>query len=85
MSLYRHVASKDELVRRMLDETLGSRRSIPRAADWRARLEQWCWDLLEGLRRHPWVIDVPISRPPWTHAQLVLARPRRSRRWPAPA
>jgi len=69
MSLYRHVASKDELVRRMLDETLGTAPALE-SADWRAGLEQWSRAMLAVLELHPWGIDVPITGMLGTHAQL---------------
>ena len=69
MSLYRHVASKDELVRRMLDTTLGTAPAL-RSPGWRAGLEQWSRDMLSVLDRHPWGIDVPITGMLGTHAQL---------------
>src|ERR1700754_4826092 len=69
MSLYRHVASKEELVRRMLDDTLGTAPAL-RADGWRAGLEQWSRDMLALLERHPWGIDVPITGMLGTHAQL---------------
>jgi AcrR family transcriptional regulator len=60
MSLYRHVAGKDELVQRMLGEGLGMcpAFAIP---DWRTGLERWAREMLAAIFRHPWVIDVPIS------------------------
>jgi AcrR family transcriptional regulator len=69
MSLYRHVASKDELVRRMLDTALGT---APRLepGGWRAGLAGWSRAMLEILDRHPWGIDVPITGILGTHAQL---------------
>jgi AcrR family transcriptional regulator len=69
MSLYRHVASKDELVRRMLDEALGTAPALE-SSDWRAGLEQWARAMLAILDRHPWGIDVPITGILGTHAQL---------------
>ena len=60
MSLYRHVASKDELVRRMLDEVLGTAPALE-SPDWRAGLEQWSRAMLALLDAHPWGIDVPIT------------------------
>jgi AcrR family transcriptional regulator len=69
MSLYRHVANKDELVRRMLDATLGTAPAL-QASGWRAGLEQWSRDMLAVLERHPWGIDVPITGMLGTHAQL---------------
>jgi AcrR family transcriptional regulator len=69
MSLYRHVASKDELVRRMLDTALGTAPALE-SSDWRAGLEQWSRAMLAILDRHPWGIDVPITGILGTHAQL---------------
>src|SRR4051795_12872460 len=69
MSLYRHVAGKEELVRRMLDTTLGTAPAL-RAPGWRAGLEQWSRDMLAVLDAHPWGIDVPITGMLGTHAQL---------------
>jgi AcrR family transcriptional regulator len=69
MSLYRHVASKDELVRRMLDVALGTAPALV-SRDWRAGLEQWSRAMLAILDEHPWGIDVPITGILGTHAQL---------------
>ena len=69
MSLYRHVAGKDELVTRMLDRALGlaPEFEIP---DWRTGLETWAREMLAVLMRHPWGIDVPITGMLGTEAQL---------------
>jgi AcrR family transcriptional regulator len=69
MSLYRHVAGKDELVTRMLDRALGlaPEFEIP---DWRSGLERWAREMLAVLMRHPWGIDVPITGMLGTEAQL---------------
>ena len=48
MSLYRHVASKEELVRLMLDSVLGLPPEFP-MLDWRAGLEGWARALLALL------------------------------------
>src|SRR3954470_20418845 len=56
MSLYRHVASKDELGGGVVDETLGTAPAL-RSAGWRAGLDQWARDMLAVLERHPWGID----------------------------
>src|SRR3954462_2512588 len=81
MSLYRHVANKDELVRRMLDTSLGTA-PVLKSRGWRPGLEQWSRDMLAVLERHPWGIDVPITGMLGTHAQLSWLD--RWRRWPAP-
>ena len=69
MSLYRHVASKDELVRRMLDAVLGTAPPLD-TADWRAGLERGRARCSTILDRHPWGIDIPITGMLGTHAQL---------------
>src|SRR3954447_4557042 len=69
MSLYRHVAGKDELVRRMLDVALGQAPAFA-IPDWRTGLERWARELLAVLDRHPWGIDVPITGMLGTAAQL---------------
>jgi AcrR family transcriptional regulator len=79
MSLYRHVGSKDELLRHMTDAVLGQAK-LPSSPPpgWRAQLEvaarvQWA-----GLRRHPWLPRVlSITRPELlpnaiAHAEWVL-------------
>jgi AcrR family transcriptional regulator len=69
MSLYRHVANKEELVARMLDTALGAPPPFE-GSGWRAGLEAWARDLLAVLREHPWAIDVPITGVLGTQAQL---------------
>ena len=69
MSLYRHVASKDELVWRMVDWGLGP--APPLAFDgWRDGLGQWAHELMNRLREHPWAIDIPINGTLPTYSQL---------------
>ncbi|RNL82821.1 TetR/AcrR family transcriptional regulator [Halostreptopolyspora alba] len=64
MSLYTYVSSKAELVPVMLDSTYGElARIAPPERGWRARLESIAhgyWDLFQ---RHPWMVEVPVSRP----------------------
>lgn len=73
MSLYRHVRNKDELVALMVDFAV----EPPSAADgdaragWRAGLERWGWDLLAVVRRHPWLLEVPLPRLPFGPRRLV--------------
>ena len=70
MSLYRHVASKDDLMRRMLDVVLGTPPPFD-TSDWRAGLAAWSQAMLDVLARHPWGIDIPITGKLDTHAQLA--------------
>jgi AcrR family transcriptional regulator len=65
MSLYRHVASKDELLQLMWNASaLGAENLVIEGDDWRSRLRTWAiiqWDMLE---RHPWVTQMPMAAPP---------------------
>jgi AcrR family transcriptional regulator len=71
MSLYRYVAAKDELLALMVDAALGDTPVPPeRGTGWRAGLERWAWTYHDALRRHPWVLRVPISGPPITPNQV---------------
>jgi AcrR family transcriptional regulator len=72
MSLYRHVASKDDLLALMLDAATQAPATLDGPfAGWREGLEHWCRELLLGLRRHPWVLDMPIGGPAMTPGQFT--------------
>lgn len=65
MSLYRHVADKDELLTRMMDAVC-STWSFPAQPpqDWRARLELAAGILWATFRRHPWLAPaMSLTRP----------------------
>jgi AcrR family transcriptional regulator len=71
MSLYRYVASKDELLWLMIDGAFGQVEAVePTEGTWRERLEQWARIELTALRRFPWVLRVPISGAPIMPYQL---------------
>jgi AcrR family transcriptional regulator len=73
MSLYRYVAGKDELLMLMADAATGLPPDIADLGkDWRADLETWAWGLLDAYRRHPWVVQIPISGPPLGPNALAL-------------
>jgi AcrR family transcriptional regulator len=62
MSLYRHVSSKEELIKLMVDAAWDdSPGSLLSGENWRAGLSRWAWALRAGARRHPWVVRIPIS------------------------
>jgi AcrR family transcriptional regulator len=62
MSLYRHVASKDELVTLMVDAIYGQFLvPIVPAAGWREGLTRSAWVMRAAMYRHPWILRVPIS------------------------
>jgi AcrR family transcriptional regulator len=69
MSLYRHVANKDELYVFMMDAAPGPPPDIG-AGDWRAGLEQWARALQAVYYRHPWILQVSTGRPPIEPGQL---------------
>ncbi|SCF30687.1 TetR/AcrR family transcriptional regulator [Micromonospora mirobrigensis] len=72
MALYRYVGAKDELLTLMVDTAYGG---PPGAGDegrgWRAGLTRWAWADRSALRRHPWVLLVPIAGPPLTPNSLA--------------
>jgi AcrR family transcriptional regulator len=67
MSLYRYVASKDELLALMVDAAVGLPPPPSQPGEcWRAGLSRWAWSNYEALGKHPWVVRVPIAGPPRT-------------------
>jgi len=71
MSLYRYLSSKDELLVLMVDAAFGAPETATPAEGWRAGLSRWARAHREVLRRHPWVLSVPISGPPLTPHQVA--------------
>jgi AcrR family transcriptional regulator len=69
MSLYRHITSKDELYDFMIDAVAQSL-DKPTSEDWRSGLTDWVADLMALFRRHPWILQLPITRPPLDPGQL---------------
>ncbi|HEX4215318.1 MAG TPA: TetR/AcrR family transcriptional regulator C-terminal domain-containing protein [Candidatus Dormibacteraeota bacterium] len=65
MSLYRHVADKDDLLLRMMDAVFGQAAlGVDPAAGWRARVERAVGALWTVFRRHPWLPAVmSVTRP----------------------
>ncbi|MFJ6662751.1 TetR/AcrR family transcriptional regulator C-terminal domain-containing protein [Streptomyces sp. NPDC091383] len=65
MSLYRHVADKDDLLTRMM-ETVLARHPLPAdpPQDWRAAIELAARRLWDQFRRHPWLAPaLSVTRP----------------------
>lgn len=72
MSLYRYVAAKDELLALMIDAAFDTPvAAAPPDEGWRAGMTRWAWTYHDALRRHPWVLRVPISGPPVTPNQIA--------------
>ena len=64
MSLYWHVASKEELIDLMLD-SLEAEIGVPEpTGDWQADLRELAHRHRAGLLRHPWVMEYAANRPP---------------------
>jgi AcrR family transcriptional regulator len=71
MSLYRHVATKDELVTFMLSAAPGPPPAPRDPADWRGALADWATGLWDVYHRHPWVLQAASSGPPADPGQLA--------------
>jgi AcrR family transcriptional regulator len=74
MSLYRYVASKDELLMLMIDGAFGQVEvGEPIEGAWRERLERWAEIELAAYRRFPWIVRIPVSGAPIMPTQLRFA------------
>lgn len=64
MSLYWHVANKDELIQQMLDETYAEMKLPPEpTGDWRADMRTVASETRQVFIRHPWVAQIgPANR-----------------------
>ncbi|OJT22180.1 hypothetical protein BO221_24465 [Archangium sp. Cb G35] len=72
MSLYRHVANKDELLVFMMDTAPGNPPVIDVAVlGWRGGLERWARELRAFYYRHPWSLQITPSGPPLEPGQLA--------------
>ena len=69
MSLYRHISSKEELYDFMIDAA-ARESSVAVTDDWRAGLAGWIADLMALYRRHPWILQLPVTKPPLDPGQL---------------
>ena len=70
MSLYRHVANKDELLVFMLSAAPGPPPAITDHANWRGALTDWANGLWGAYHRHPWVLSAASAGPPADPGQL---------------
>lgn len=64
MSLYRYLSGKDQLVEAMLDAAVGEPPELDPGAPWDVRVERWVNALWASYRRHPWMLQVPLTGPP---------------------
>ena len=69
MSLYRHVPDKDALVMMMIEEVLGEvydPEAYAPGGDWRASLRAMATTTWALMRRHTWLPEAMLIRPPMT-------------------
>ena len=65
MSLYRYVASKDELLQLMFNASaLGAESLVLEGDDWRSRLRSWAIIQRDMLDLHPWITQMSMPAPP---------------------
>ena len=58
MALYRHVASKDELLLLMFNDAIGPAPRIPDGLDWAEGLRVWTRQIVERLSGSPWAVEI---------------------------
>ncbi|MDF3339321.1 TetR/AcrR family transcriptional regulator [Mycolicibacterium septicum] len=71
MSLYRHVANKDELVTFMLAAGPGPPPPTPEGSDWLGALSNWAHELWAVYHRHPWILQAASAGLPADPGQLA--------------
>jgi AcrR family transcriptional regulator len=63
MSLYHHVANKDEILDGMVDVVFREIELPPAGAEWKTAMRRRASSARDALRRHPWAIGRMESRP----------------------
>ena len=82
MSLYNHVASKDDVLDGILDLVMAESEPPSPAGDWDTAVRTSAISVHDALRRHPWSATVLMApaghaRPArWRYMELLLARLR---------
>src|ERR1700689_3822749 len=73
MSLYRYVASKEELLQLMWNGSASGAEGLVLEGDgWRARLRAWAIVQHDMLERHPWVTQMPMAAPPMAPNSMIF-------------
>ncbi|MBP2330006.1 AcrR family transcriptional regulator [Kibdelosporangium banguiense] len=62
-TLYRYIATKDELFDLMIDSAIGEREPPARTGDWQADLRAIAYEHRARVLRHPWLAALPATRP----------------------
>ena len=71
MSLYRYVDAKDDLYVVMLEHAFGTPPDLDAHTGWRDRITAWAEAFRDGLRQHPWILQIPVFEPPLSPNQLT--------------
>lgn len=69
MSLYHHVANKDEILAGMIELVVGEI-ELPDEVDWKVAVRRSAISYRDALRRHPWASGLMLSRQSGGPAQL---------------
>jgi AcrR family transcriptional regulator len=73
MSLYRYVASKEELLQLMWNDSAQGSRELALAGDtWRERLRSWAITQRRIIDQHPWITQMPMAAPPLAPNSLTF-------------
>src|SRR6202451_4681169 len=73
MSLYRYVASKEELLQLMWNGSASGAEGLVLEGDgWRAKLRNWAIVQRDMLDRHPWLTQMPMAAPPMAPNSMVF-------------
>jgi AcrR family transcriptional regulator len=64
MALYRHIASKEELITLLVDRVAAAESAIPERLGWREGLRRWTQIQIVGVLAHPWLLDLPLASTP---------------------
>jgi AcrR family transcriptional regulator len=73
MSLYRYVATKDELLQLMWNASaLAADQPDLDGRDWRERLRKWALAQREVIDHHPWMTQMPMAAPPLAPNSLTF-------------
>ncbi|GAA1585163.1 MULTISPECIES: TetR/AcrR family transcriptional regulator [Kribbella] len=71
MSLYRYVDAKDDLYVVMLEHAFGVPPELDPGEGWRQQITAWAEAFRDGLRAHPWILQIPVQEPPLSPNQLA--------------
>lgn len=73
MSLYRHLASKKELLQLMWNASArGAEELVLEGDGWRSRLEMWAFVQRDAITSHPWITQMPMAAPPMAPNSLTF-------------